>query len=207
MKFIGLTGGIGSGKTTVRKFFEKLGAITVDTDEIAHKKLKELKEVIIREFGKEEIVNKYGEIDRQKLGKIVFSRPEARRKLENILHPVIKGEVLKLKERYKNTDNIMVVEVPLLFEVGWDKLFDEIIVVKRNKEKRLKYLLNKGFSVEEAEKRINSQWPLEIKEKLAHRVIDNNGDLENVLSQVRKVWEDWKKEVGNNGRRGNGKTD
>ncbi|HEX67829.1 MAG TPA: dephospho-CoA kinase [bacterium] len=101
---------------------------------------------------------------------------------------------------------MMVVEVPLLFEVGWDELFDEIIVVKRNKEKRLKYLLNKGFSVEEAEKRMNSQWPLEIKEKLAHRVIDNNGDLENVLSQVRKIWEDWKKEVGNNGRRGNGKT-
>ena len=192
MKLVGITGGVASGKTTVRKFFEELGAISIDADTLCHKKIEEIKEKLGEEFG--EKVLKNGKVNREELRKIIFQDDKARVKLEKILHPYVKKEILYYREQ-REKKGVVVCEVPLLFEVGWESLFDEIVVVKRCREKRIESLLKKGFSREEAEKVINLQLPLKEKVKLAHHVIDNQGDLASTSLQVGNLWRKWSKEV------------
>ncbi|NOZ64249.1 MAG: dephospho-CoA kinase [Caldiserica bacterium] len=191
MKLIGITGGVASGKTTVRKFFEDLGAVSIDADILCHKKIEEVKEELVKEFGEE--VVKDGKVDRKRLREIIFQDNEARRKLEGILHPYVKEEILRYREK-KNGKGVVVCEVPLLFEVGWEDLFDKIVVVNRCEDKRVESLVKKGFTKKQAEQIIRIQLPLREKVKLAHHVIDNQGDLSNTFLQVENLWKRWAKE-------------
>ncbi|MFW6035863.1 MAG: dephospho-CoA kinase [Halothermotrichaceae bacterium] len=185
---IGLTGGIASGKTTVSNLLKKLGAVIIDADKIAHQVLetKTAREKVISYFGSAIIDN--NQINRKKLGKIVFNNSEEKKKLEEITHPMI-IDIIKMKiKQYSKKNDIIVVDAPLLLETNLDKIVDSVWVVYVNKKTQLKRLMNRdNINLYKAKKRINSQMPLAKKRKLADIVIDNNGSKKELEQKVKKI--------------------
>lgn len=194
MKVIGLTGNIGSGKSTVSRRLGELGAVVVDTDRIARDVVAPgtigLNE-IIKTFGSS-VLTHAGELDRAKMGSIVFQDREALSRLESIVHPLINREVIKRIEKYKKGQNpapALVIEVPLLIESGLQRLMDEIWLVTVNPATQLNRVLSRdGLSPEQALQRIRSQMPQEQKIKYATKIIDNNGSPEETYTQMDKLW-------------------
>ncbi|WP_457640777.1 dephospho-CoA kinase [Persephonella sp.] len=188
---VGLTGSIGTGKTTVGKIFSELGAYVIDADKIVHQilKRKDIKERIKKEFGN--VFDENGEIDRKKLAGIVFKSNEKKKKLEKIIHPEVRKDIQKkIEEIYKkDPEKIVIVEVPLLIETGSYKDYDIVIVVYAPRDLQIKRLLKKGFSEEEALRRINAQMDVEKKVKYADIVIKNTEDIESLKKQVKIVYE------------------
>ena len=192
MKVIGLTGGIGSGKSTVSQFLAELGATIIDADKIGHEVLKPDTEVwreVVAAFGKQ-IVTANGTIDRKKLGTIVFSNPEARAQLNQIMHPRIYEMVkAQLAEYQRQGTNVVVVEAPLLVEADWTLLVDEVWVTTAAEDTVLKRLRERtGLSEAESQARIRSQLPPEEKIKSADVVIDTDFDLDELKAKVRELW-------------------
>jgi len=191
---IGLTGSIGTGKSTVRKLFEELGAYTIDADKVVHQLLtrEDVKREIREKIG--DVFNSKGEIDRKKLAGIVFNNYEKKKLLENIIHPKVREEIDRIIKSIENSDKeaIVIVEVPLLIETGSYKNYDLVIVVYAPFEKQLERLISKGFSKEDAIKRIQSQMNIEEKIKFADIVIDNSKDLENLKNEVYKAFKNIK---------------
>ncbi len=194
---MGLTGGVASGKTTVANMFKKLGARVVDADELARAAVTRGSEAfkkIVQEFGSD-FLNKDGELDRKKLGKYVFSDPTKKEKLEKIIHPVI-GKMLMdaiESERDKKTD-ILILDIPLLFENNMQIWIRPVILVYTNSEKQIERLMKReNLSESEAMNIIKSQMPLEEKKKLADFIIDNNDDLIKTESQVKIIWQELQK--------------
>jgi dephospho-CoA kinase len=191
---IGLTGSIGTGKSTVRKLFEELGAYTIDADKVVHQLLtrENVKREIKEKIG--DVFNSKGEIDRKKLAGIVFNNYEKKKLLENIIHPKVREEIDRIIKSIENSDKeaIVIVEVPLLIETGSYKNYDLVIVVYAPFEKQLERLISKGFSKEDAIKRIQSQMNIEEKIKFADIVIDNSKDLENLKNEVYKAFKNIK---------------
>jgi len=189
---IGLTGSIGTGKSTVEKIFKKFGVPVIDADEIVHKLLKEekIKREIVNVLGN--VLDKNGEIDKKKVAAIIFSDKKKKKQLEKIIHPeVFKYIQTWLKEQeQKNPNGIAIVSVPLMIETGSYKNYDKIIVVYAPKELQLKRLIKRGMSKEEAEKRINAQLDINEKLKYADFVIDNTGSLKDLEKEVKKVYEE-----------------
>lgn len=168
---IAIVGNIASGKTTVEKIIEEKGFKVYDTDKIAHKILETNKEVI-KEFGTN---------DRKELAKIVFSNPNKLKKLESIIHPLVKEELLRI---FKNNIDIIFVSVPQLFEAGLESLFDKIIYITANENIRKDRLIKRNsFTPEEAQRRINSQNEDNKKEK-ADFVIENNSTMEELKHSI-----------------------
>ena len=192
MKVIGLTGGIGSGKSTVSQFLAELGATIIDADKIGHEVLKPDTEVwreVVAAFGKQ-IVAANGTIDRKNLGAIVFSNPEARAQLNQIMHPRIYEMVkAQLAEYQRQGTNVVVVEAPLLVEADWTLLVDEVWVTTAAEDTVLKRLRERtGLSETESQARIRSQLPPEEKIKSADVVIDTDCDLDELKAKVRELW-------------------
>jgi dephospho-CoA kinase len=188
---IGLTGGIATGKSTVGRLLRQKGVIVVSSDELTHRAMTPNGAAyrrIVAEFGPE-ILTADGEINRRFLGKIVFKDDVARRKLEQIVHPIVMKEICDSFEGYsKQGVPIVVVEVPLLFEVGWIDLFDQIWVVSSNLDRQLQRIYARdGLSEEEAKERIAAQLQLEEKEKRADVVIKNNNGLDSLEEQVSRL--------------------
>ena len=186
---IGITGSIGSGKSTVSKIFEKYGFTVIDADEISHRIIekKPIKKILTNNFGNM-ILNKKGEINRKELGKIAFGDKNKLKKLNSIVHPLIIGEIKKRVGKLENKN--IVIDAPLLLETDAKKLVDKIIVVKTYSENIIKR--NKRFSTEQLEKILNFQMPLDKKIKHANFVIDNNGNLESLEKQVKEILESLK---------------
>ncbi|WP_457622413.1 dephospho-CoA kinase [Persephonella sp.] len=188
---IGLTGSIGTGKSTVGKIFSELGAYVIDADKIVHTLLRreDIKEKIRKEFG--DVFDSKGEIDRKKLGSIVFKDPEKKRKLESIIHPEVRKEIGKrIKEiEKKYPEGVVIVEVPLLIETGSYRDYDIVILVYAPEELQIERLRKKGFTEEEALRRIRSQLPIDEKVKYADIVIYNTEDLEKLEQNVKSVYE------------------
>jgi len=201
MKVIGLTGGIGSGKSTVSGFLAELGATIIDVDKVWHGALKpdtELGREVVATFGNE-ILAPEGGIDRKKLGDIVFSDPEALARLNNIMHPWMYDAVKAQLDEYRERGvGVVVLEAPLLIEVplslkpGEPSLLDEVdevwvtvapefTVFKRLKEKS-------GMSEEQAMARIRSQLPSEERIKHANVVVDTDCSLDELKDKVRALW-------------------
>ncbi len=192
---VGLTGSIGTGKSTVESIFKELGAYTIDADEVVHKLLEkpEVIEKIRETFGSEVVKN--GKIDKKKLAQIIFSNREKKKQLESIIHPLVFEGIQKFFEEVKKKDPcaVAIADVPLMIETGSYKNYDLVIVVYAPKELQLERLLEKGMSKEEALARINAQMNIEEKKKYADIVIENTGTIEDLRKKVKDVYEKLKK--------------
>ena len=185
---IGITGSIGSGKTTVAKLFSKHLYNRIDADEIGHQILKKNSFVykkIIKNFG-DGILDRNKNIDRIKLGDVVFENNKKMEILNSITHPIIINEIKnQIKKQSVNKIRI-VVDAPLLLETQTKNLVDKIIVVRSDKKNILKRL-NKKYSKEKIEKILNAQMPLNQKLEYADFVVDNNKDLRYLEKQIKKI--------------------
>jgi len=193
MKVIGLTGSIGSGKSTVSGFFEKLGAIVIDADQVSRQVVEPgspaLKELTVA-FG-ENILNPDGSLNRTLVAEIVFSSDEKRELLNSIIHPIIFNEINSTIEKHREKGaEIIILEAALILEKkGLIKLIDKLIVVSIDEETQKKRLEGRGdLSREQINARINSQLTNNEKIKYADYIIDNNQDLVNTREQVRELW-------------------
>lgn len=189
---IGLTGGPGTGKSTIASMLRELGALTFSADDAAHRLLEPGHPVaadVLLEFGPE-VQAEDGGVDRRKLGRIVFSNDEARRKLEALTHPAILAELRRnIEEARAGGAAAIVIEAPLLFEAGMESWFCRIVVVAASREAQLERLaLRHGMDPCEAERRIRAQMDLGAKMRRAHIVIWNEGSLEEVKRRVTKIW-------------------
>jgi dephospho-CoA kinase len=186
---VGLTGGIGSGKSLAAQFFSQLGALVIDADQLARSVIERgsegFDEVLLR-FGDTVLIN--GDIDRVALGQIVFENPEAKKDLEAIIHPRIRAE---FEEAVASLDanEIMIYEIPLLVETNAANRFDFIITVESDAELRKERLRARGMFHSDIEKRMASQATEEQRRAIADCVITNNGTEDELLRQVENVWE------------------
>ena len=191
MTIIGITGSIGSGKTTAAKIFSRHYFTRIDADEIAHEIIKKKSVAyrrIIKEFGNA-VLDENKNIDRKKLGNIVFGDKEKLKELNLIMHPMIIQEVKNKIKKIKNKcgDNAkIIIDAPLLLETKTKYLVDKIVVVKSNRKNIIKRL-NKKYLKEKIEKILNAQMPLGVKLKQADFVIDNNKDLNHLEKQVKNI--------------------
>ena len=192
---IGLTGGIASGKSTVSKIFRELGAEIIDAD-IKAKEISE-REDVIKEIGNifgKEVINIEGKIDRLKIKEIVFNNKEKLKKLNDLIHPKVMEEFKKIKENIGKND-IIIFDVPLLFESGMDKMCDKIILVFTDKKIQIKRMLERdGITEELAEKIINSQMSLEEKLNKSQIHLENNGTLEDLREKSETIYRELKGE-------------
>ena len=186
---IGLTGNIATGKSAVLKMLKHLGARVIDADALVHQlmvKRAPVWQAILDEFG-EGILGPEGEIDRGKLGAIVFADAEALKRLEAIVHPAVTARVDELIR--EATEPVVVVEAIKLIEAGWPCTYDALWVVTCSKEQQLERLMRaRKLSREEALLRIEAQPPQEDKVALADVVIDNSDGLKETREQVEKEW-------------------
>lgn len=195
MKTIGLTGGIASGKSTVSQKLAELGAIIIDGDKIAHTSMQPglpAYDGIVEYFGSK-ILNPDQTIDRTRLGDIVFSDPAQMRALNRIVRPWIYKAIDKEIEsrRLAHPNAVLVLDIPLLYEAGLDKICDQVWVVWVDRETQIKRLMARNsLTREEAVRRIDSQMPLDEKARRAHIVIDNNGSMDDTLSLATRYYLD-----------------
>ena len=185
---VALTGGIGSGKSSAAEIFAALGAVVVDSDEIARKVL-DRESVgfgeVVAVFGDQILAA--GEIDRKKLGQLVFSDPKERKKLEQITHPLIRKEFERIIKNLPE-NSIVINQIPLLAESKYDYKFDYVIAISAPIEVRKNRLLERGMKSYEIEQRLAAQASDSDRAKIANEVIENAGDLSQLTSNVEKVW-------------------
>jgi len=191
MKWIGLTGGIASGKSTVAKIIAQSGIPVLDADEIARLVVQKTSPglaQVVASFGAS-ILNPQGELDRKAIGAMVFNDKKKLLELEAILHPLIRAEVQKRKKNLESKNELMAFyDVPLLFEKNMQKDFDEIVLVTTNRDLQLSRMQTRdGFSLEDAEARLKNQIPLPEKESQATRIIFNNGSLKDLQAATSKL--------------------
>ena len=192
MKIIGLTGGTGSGKSTVSKFLAHLGAVVIDADKVGHEVFKpgtKAWQEVVDAFG-QGIISADGTIDRRKLGEIVFSNPDARAKLNQVMHPLIYEQVKSRIEEYgRKGVAIIIVEAPLLLEVGWKSLVDEVWVTSASEATVIKRLKEqKGLSETQSLARIRAQLTDEERIRQADVVIDTDCALDELKERVEALW-------------------
>lgn len=190
---IGLTGSLGSGKTTVARIFKSLGADVIDADAIAREIISPGEIIyrrIVAEFHRD-ILCKNRTINRRKFARIIFSDRSALKKINSIMHPKI---ISIIKQRIKKTKGgVIVLDAPLLIEAGLQKIVDKLVVVKISSRQQMKRLKNlKKLNPVQARRIIKSQLPLSLKIRLADFVIDNNGSIAETRKQVellrRQLW-------------------
>ncbi|WP_242307247.1 dephospho-CoA kinase [Bacillus cereus group sp. BfR-BA-01524] len=192
---IGLTGGIASGKSTVSEMFRELSIPVIDADIIAREVVERGKPAynkIVEVFGAE-VLQQDGELDRPKLGSIVFYNEEKRLQLNKIVHPAVREEMNRQKGMYiKEGMQAIVLDIPLLFESKLTSLVDRILVVAVTPDTQLERLMKRnGFSEEEATARIQSQMPLAEKVKNADEVINNDGTIMGTKTQLQVILKKW----------------
>lgn len=192
---IGLTGGIASGKSTVSNMLKEMGITVIDADieaRIAVNISEPAYQLILERFGTE-ILQHDGEIDRQKLGAVIFQDEEKRILLNEIVHPEVRRRMTEKKEAaIKRGEKVVVLDIPLLFESNLTYMVDKTILVYVDAAVQLNRLIKRnGLSEEEALARINSQKPLHEKRALANAVIDNNGSLIDTERQLKEILQNW----------------
>lgn len=193
MKVIGLTGGIASGKSTASAYLRELGAAIVDADAISRASTRRggaAFEAVCAAFG--DILGADGEIDRRKLGGIVFADEDARRKLNSIVHPAVMAESRAQIENARASGvKMCILDVPLLFETGMEKLCDETWLIYVPREEQIRRMAERdGLDAAAAAARIDSQMPLEEKLKRANVAIDSSGTIEQTREKLHRLWEE-----------------
>ena len=191
MKVIGLTGGIGSGKSTVAAFLAELGAVVIDADMVGHEALSSCSgawQQVVAAFGRQ-ILSPDGEIDRSRLGGIVFASPGALSKLNGIMQPPIgKMVTARLKQYRQQGVNVVVIDAPLLIEAGWASLVDKVWVTVAPEATVLKRLEKMGLSPAESGARIRSQLSGKERVKHAGTVINTDLPLDELRARVTELW-------------------
>ena len=187
---VALTGGIGSGKSAAGDFFEDLGAVVVDADQLARDVIERGTDgfdELVATFGDEILTN--GILDRSKLGQIVFADPNARKTLEEIIHPRV-AEAFEEIVQSSPADSVIVYQIPILVETKSQDRFDYIITVEATLENRTARLKNRGLKGYEIDARMKAQATDVERAAIADAVFKNDGDLDQLLRQVENIYED-----------------
>jgi dephospho-CoA kinase len=195
MKLVALTGGIATGKSTVAKMFQELGAIVLQADGLAHRTYLRGTPVyreILRRYGPK-ILNRARNIDRKKLADILFNSPKEKKWLESKIHPAtlwLLGE--KLRQAIARRPKLILVEAALHFETGYYRFFPVTCVVYAGTKDQVdRLILREGLSASEALLRLKNQMPMALKRKLADFMLDNSGSLKNTRRQVKTLFNMW----------------
>ena len=193
MKIIGLTGGIGTGKSTVSRFLKELGAVVIDADKVGHQVLESdsgVKEQVIAAFGRQ-ILTPDGEIDRRKLAGIVFGDSRSLARLNHLMHPPISRLVKARLEEYRRQKvDVVVVEAPLLIEAGWTSMVDEVWVTLAPRAEVLRRLKEgMGLSESQALARIRHQLSSPEQSRHADVVINTDLGLDELKTKVKGLWQ------------------
>ncbi|AQQ52824.1 dephospho-CoA kinase [Planococcus lenghuensis] len=192
---IGLTGSIASGKSTVAAMLKEKGYALVDADAVARQVVEPGTETlarISRAFG-EDVLQADKTLNREKLGALIFNDPNSRKKLNDIIHPAIRQEMLRQREEWlANGAQTVIMDIPLLFESKLEHFADKILVVSVSEENQLARLMQRnGLTAQDARARISSQLPVSEKEKRADAVIYNNGSIAETERQLEWILEKW----------------
>ncbi len=197
MVVIGIAGGIASGKSTVARMFQQLGAEVLDADRIGHEVL-QLPHVIerIREQWGDKVFLPDGTVDRSALARIVFNPVTGARELERleaITHPEITQRLVRQLDAMRaQSVPAVVLDAPVMFKAGWDRLCDRIVWVEADRDTRLRRAAERGWDAGELDRREALQAPIEWKRARATDVIDNSADENSTFSQVQRLWQGWR---------------
>ena len=189
MLIVALTGGIGSGKTMVGEIFAELGALVVDSDQLAREVVERGSkgfDLIVTEFGDEILKN--GDLDRAALASLIFKDPKKRTRLEEITHPLIRQSFAKIVSS-AGSDSIIINQIPLLVESKHDYKFDHVITISASEKIRTERLLKRGLTLTQIEQRMKAQATDTQREVISDTVIINDKSEQELLAQVEKVWE------------------
>ena len=189
MRVIGLTGGIGCGKSLAAQYFAELGALVIDADQLARAAIERGTngfDEVVTIFG--DGILKDGNIDRRALGDLIFKDPTAKAQLENIIHPFVRREFEEAVASLKG-DQVLVYEIPLLVETGAHQRFDVVITVESEMENRVARLRARGMHISEIEGRIAAQATREQRIEVADFLIENDGTEDELLRQVENIWD------------------
>ena len=192
MLIVALTGGIGSGKTMVGEIFAELGALVVDSDQLAREVVERGSkgfDLIVTEFGDEILKN--GDLDRAALASLIFKDPKKRTRLEEITHPLIRQSFAKIVSS-AGSDSIIINQIPLLVESKHDYKFDHIITISAPEKLRTERLIKRGLTLTQIDQRIKAQATDAQREVISDTVIVNDKSEQELLAQVEKVWESLK---------------
>jgi dephospho-CoA kinase len=187
---VGLTGGIGAGKSTVADLFARRGAVVIRADELARQVIEKSTpgfDKVVSRFGNN-ILDEDGNIDRAKLATIVFSEQKSLEDLENIIHPLVREETNRIMGR-QTPETIIINEIPLLLEKQMQSLFDCLIIVISSEKNRLARLVNNGFTQDQVKARMAKQVDDETRKASADYLIVNDGDLNQLENYVEKIWQ------------------
>jgi dephospho-CoA kinase len=199
MLLVGLTGGIGSGKSTVAELLAERGAVVIDADDLARRAVAlgtDGFDRVVEAFGGE-ILGPDGDIDRATLGAVVFADPARLRELEAIVHPEVARLFAEAIEPYRDTDEVIVYAVPLLAERGLTDVFDVVVVVVADVDRRIERLMrDRGMTADEVRARVAAQLSDEERARVADVLLDNDGELERLVPQVNRLWTDLAKRAG-----------
>jgi dephospho-CoA kinase len=192
MLLVGLTGGIGSGKSTASRMLKERGAVVFDADVLAREAVApgtEGHRAVVERFGAD-VLAPGGELDREALAAVVFADPAARRDLEKIVHPEVRRLFAEGSEAYRDTDRVVVLSAPLLVETGMHSAFDVLVVVAVPEPVQVERLMrDRGMSEDEIQARMTAQAPLEDKAAVADILLDNEGSPEDLERQIDRIWE------------------
>jgi dephospho-CoA kinase len=193
MILVGLTGGIGAGKSTVAGMLADRGAVVIDADELARRAIERGTDGFARvvdSFGPD-VVGPDGDLDREGIARIVFADEERRRELEMIVHPEVARLLEEAVDPYRDTDRIVVYSVPLLAERGLGDLFDLVVVVVADVDRRIERLMrDRGMAPDEVRARVAAQFDDEERAEVADVLIDNDGEPARLGPQVDRLWAD-----------------
>jgi dephospho-CoA kinase len=189
MRVIGLTGGIGCGKSLAAQYFAELGALVIDADQLARAAIERGSDgfdEVVTIFG--DGILKDGNIDRRALGDLIFKDPTAKAQLENIIHPFVRREFEEAVASLKG-GQVLVYEIPLLVETKAHERFDVVITVESEMENRVARLRARGMHISEIEGRIAAQATREQRIEVADFLIENDGTEDELLRQVENIWD------------------
>lgn len=189
MRVIGLTGGIGCGKSLAAQYFAELGALVIDADQLARAAIERGSDgfdEVVALFS--DSILKDGNIDRRALGELIFQDSIAKKKLENIVHPFVRREFEGAVASLKG-DQVLVYEIPLLVETNSHERFDVVITVESEMENRIARLRGRGMHISEIEGRIAAQATREQRIEVADFLIENDGSEDELLRQVENIWD------------------
>jgi dephospho-CoA kinase len=193
MLLVGLTGGIGSGKSTVAELLAERGAVVIDADDLARRAVAPGTpgfDRVVETFGRD-ILGPDGGIDRAALADIVFADPSRLRELEAIIHPEVARLLVESLEPFRDTDDVIVYAVPLLAERGMAQGFDVVVVVVADVDRRIERLMrDRGMTAEEVRARVAAQLTDEERARVADVLLDNDGEPERLIPQVNRLWTD-----------------